>query len=92
MGLFDIFNRKELKNEANGPVKKAKDIGDKVIKQQLYRFNQELKNWKLGVDNFEDNFSPTTVELIRVYNDIVIDAHLSAAMDARISKTTSKDF
>ena len=92
MGIFDIFNRKELKNEANGPVKKAKDIGDKVIKQQLYRFNQELKNWKLGVDNFEDNFSPTTVELIRVYNDIVIDAHLSAAMDARISKTTSKDF
>ena len=92
MGIFDIFNRKELKNEANGPVKKAKDIGDKVIKQQLYRFNQELKNWKLGVDNFEDNFSPTTVELIRVYNDIVIDAHLSASMDARISKTTSKDF
>ena len=43
MGIFDIFNRKELKNEANGPVKKAKDIGDKVIKQQLYRFNQELK-------------------------------------------------
>lgn len=92
MGLFDFFNRKDLKNEANGPVKKAKEIGDKVIKQQLYRFNQELKNWKLGVDNFEDNFSPTTVELIRVYNDIVIDAHLSAAMEARISKTTSKDF
>ena len=92
MGLFNFFNRKDLKNEANGPVKKAKEIGDKVIKQQLYRFNQELKNWKLGVDNFEDNFSPTTVELIRVYNDIVIDAHLSAAMEARISKTTSKDF
>jgi SPP1 gp7 family putative phage head morphogenesis protein len=72
--------------------RKPKTISSKTIPQQLLRFNQEISDWKLGIDCFEDPYSPTSVELIRVYNDIVIDSHLSAAMQLRKSKTLSKDF
>ena len=58
----------------------------------MYRFNSELKTWKNAVTEFEDVYHPVNEELIRIYNDITIDAHLSAAMEARISRTTSKDF
>jgi len=74
------------------PVKKAPNLKKKTIKQQVYRFNQELDNWKQGIDAFEDPFNSTTIDLIRVYNDIVIDAHLTATIEARISRTSSKDF
>jgi hypothetical protein len=86
MGILDLFNKKEE------PQKKAKEIQKKVIKQQLYRFNNELDNWKLGVNCFEDVYHSTTETIISVYNDIVIDAHLSAALDTRIAKTTAKDY
>ena len=85
MGILDIFKN------AQEPQKKAKEIQRKTIKQQLYRFNNELSNWKLGINCFEDVYNSTTETLISVYNDIVIDAHLSASMDTRISKTTAKD-
>jgi len=89
MGIFDIFSNK--KNDE--PVKeKSKRIGKKVIKQQLFRFNKQIDNWKLGINCFEDVHHPTTETIISVYNDVVIDAHLSAALDNRISKTSSKDF
>jgi len=93
MGLLDIFKRtNNAKEEDNAPVFKAKKVKNKVIAQQLYRFNQELNDWKIGVSNWEDPFNPITVDLIRVYNDLVIDSHLSALMEARISKTLSKDY
>ena len=90
MGLLDIF--KNAKKTVEEPKKDAQRLSKKVIKQQMYRFNQELRDWKIGVNNFEDPFNPITVDLIRVYNDIVIDAHLSAAIESRIIRTTSKDF
>jgi SPP1 gp7 family putative phage head morphogenesis protein len=91
MGLLDkLFNA--IKPAVNEPTKQAERIEKKTIRQQMYRFNQELKSWKSGVSNFEDPYNPICVDLIRVYNDVIIDAHLSASIDSRIIRTTSKDF
>ena len=87
--LGNYFNIYKKEGETE---RKPKTISSKTIPQQLLRFNQEISDWKLGIDCFEDPYSPTSVELIRVYNDIVIDSHLSAAMQLRKSKTLSKDF
>jgi SPP1 gp7 family putative phage head morphogenesis protein len=91
MGLLDIFKNAK-KQPIEQPNKQAERLEKKVIRQQMYRFNQELKDWKIGINNFEDPFNPVAVDLIRVYNDIIIDAHLSASIDSRIIRTTSKDF
>lgn len=89
MGILDIFRNAKPVEE---PQKKAKRIGQKTIKQQMYRFNKQIDTWKLGINCFEDVWHSTTETIIGVYNDVVIDAHLSAALDNRIAKTTSKDF
>jgi phage gp29-like protein len=87
MGLFDIFKAKKEPTTTE-----AKRIKKMTAVQQMYRFNQELNSWKNGVIAFEDEYNSTTVDLIRVYNDIVIDAHLTAAIENRISHVLSKDF
>lgn len=89
MGIFDIFKNKQENNE---PTKKARLVKKATSVQQMYRFNQELNSWKNGVTAFEDENNSTTVDLIRVYNDVVIDAHLTAAIENRISHILSKEF
>ncbi|BAQ92537.1 Mu-like prophage protein gp29-like [uncultured Mediterranean phage uvMED] len=89
MGIFDIFRNKAEESE---PQRKARSISRKTIKQQLYRFNQEITNWKSGVTAFEDPYNHTNVDLIAVYNDLVIDSHLSALMNTRTASVLSKDF
>ena len=86
MGIFDLFRAKKE------PEKEAKKIKKMTSVQQMYRFNQELSNWKEGVISFEDVDNSVTVDLIRVYNDVVIDSHLTAAIENRISHVLSKDF
>jgi len=87
MGIID-----NIKLVFNGQAKKeAKRIGGKTTKQQLYRFNQEIINWKAGIDAFEDVYNQSNVDIIRVYNDIYLDSHLSAIIESRISRTTSKN-
>ena len=92
MGLFDRFFNAKAKTTNDEPTKSAQKLTKKTVPEQLYRFNSELKTWKNAVTEFEDVYHPINEDLIRIYNDITIDAHLSAAIEARISRTTSKDF
>lgn len=92
MGIFDIFKFKAVKEEAEGQVRKAREIMRKVVNVQLTRFGQEISDWKQGIDSWEDPNNPQTVELIRVYNDLALDPHLTAAMETRKSRTLSKDY
>ena len=94
MGIFDIFRSKNAAatKPATTEIKSSRALKDKTVKQQLYRFNNELRNWKGAINDFEDVYHPTNEALIGVYNDVVIDSHLSACIDNRISRTTSKDF
>jgi SPP1 gp7 family putative phage head morphogenesis protein len=90
MGLFDFWNKKDEANAGN--IRKAREIMRKVVNVQLTRFGQEINDWKNGLDSWEDVDNPQTVELVRVYNDLVLDPHLTAAMEARKARTLSKDF
>ncbi|MCP4153193.1 MAG: DUF935 family protein, partial [bacterium] len=73
-------------------MRKAREIMSKVVKTQLTRFGQEINDWKNGISAWEDTDNPQTVELIRVYNDLALDPHLTAAMEARKSRTLCKDY
>jgi len=90
MGILDIFRNQN--QQTDKVTRKSREIAKKTIKQQLYRFNKEISTWKIGVDSFEDSYNSTTDTIISVYNDIVIDSHLSAAIETRITKTTSKEY
>ena len=90
MGLFDFWNKKE--EPKADEMRKAREIMSKVVKTQLTRFGQEISDWKNGISAWEDTDNPQTVELIRVYNDLALDPHLTAAMEARKSRTLCKDY
>ena len=86
---FGVANAKE---ETAQPTRQAKKVFGKAVRMQLFRFQNQISLWKLGIEQFEDISYPTNENLIRVYNDAVLDSHLAAIMDARKSKTLSKDF
>ena len=101
MGIFDrfsLFNKgKEvsLSNELDnneGVNRKSRKISKKVMEQQLHRFQNSISLWKIAIDDFENVQFPTNEELIRVDNDAVLDAHLSAIIGVRKDKTLSKEF
>ena len=71
---------------------KARKLINAVINTQLSRFHNQIALWKTGIDEFEDVDNPVSEDLIRVYNDVVLDAHLAAILAARKSKTISKEF
>lgn len=96
MGLLDIFNVTKAQQatpaEDQGTKRKSKDIDDKSIRVQLFRFMNSIELYKIAVTNFENTVFPTNEELIRVYNDVVLDSHVFALMEARKQKVLSKDF
>lgn len=93
MGLFDFLTgARAAKEEANEQIKKARKIMSKVVNIQLTRFGIQIDEWKTGIDSWEDVNTPTTVELIRVYNDLALDPHLTAAMETRKARTLSKEY
>lgn len=104
MGLFDKKDKIEAFNFATRQLEakiedgekeetaKSKKLISEVVHIQLTRFQNSIRLWKIGIDNFEDTFYPTSEELIRVYNDAVLDSHLCAIIEARKMKTLSKDF
>ena len=90
------FLRSELENlkEDNSKTgnKKAKRIMNKIIHNQLFRFHNSISLWKSAIEDFENPYYPLNEDLIRVYNDAVLDPHLSALMESRKKKTTGSDF
>lgn len=71
---------------------KSKRIMNKIIHNQLYRFHNSIALWKSAIEDFENPYYPLNEDLIRLYNDAVLDAHLSALMESRKQKTIGADF
>lgn len=92
MGLFSFLGISAEKQSDKVEMRKAREIMSKVVNVQLTRFGQEISDWKNGISAWEDPDNPQTVDLIRVYNDLVLDPHLTAAMETRKSRTLSKDY
>ena len=63
-----------------------------TFKQQLYRVSQDVSKWRNALNYAESIVRPNRSELIRTYNDIVLDNHLSALMQSRKNKVLSKEW
>ena len=59
---------------------------------QLYRSRQDIGTWRVAVQQAESLISPQRANLYRIYKDIELDAHLTAAVNQRKNLTLSKDF
>lgn len=59
---------------------------------QLYRNNTDIATYKAAVTSAENLFNPNRKQLLTIYKNIELDAHLTAAVNQRKNLTLSKDF
>lgn len=83
--ITDIENVTRRKTEQSKLV-------DTAGTQQLYRITQDVRKWRDAVNIAESTNNPNRTELIRLYNDIVLDPHLTALMQSRKNKILSKEW
>lgn len=61
-------------------------------RQQVYRTKQEITDFKNAVTMAENEFNPNRYLLIKLYNDMVLDSHLTACMQQRKNLTLGRRF
>jgi phage gp29-like protein len=72
---------------------KTADIRKRITTPtQLYRGFTDIETYKLAVTRAESLTAPQRSELYKVYKNIEIDGHLTAAVNQRKNLTLSKDF
>lgn len=60
--------------------------------QQIYRTPQEIVDFKMAVTTAENNYNPNRFLLYKLYNDVILDSHLSACIQQRKNITLGKSF
>lgn len=63
-----------------------------VIDRELYRSAQNIAKWRNATTTAESVINPNRTELLRIYKDVVLDAHLSSLMNTIKLKVTAGDF
>lgn len=72
---------------------KTADIRKRITTPtQLYRGTTDIATYKIAVTRAESLIAPQRSELYKVYKNIELDAHLTAAVNQRKNLTLSKDF
>lgn len=69
--------------------RKAKVILKEKVRDQLFRANQQINHWRDALQMAEDVITPDRTELMRIFQDVVLDDHLSGVMEQRILKAIS---
>lgn len=62
------------------------------LQQQVHRVKEDVQKWRNATTSAESILNPQRFNLYRVYNDIVLDAHLTAAMQQRKNLILSRNF
>lgn len=67
-------------------------LKSKIVERQLYRFNADIGKWREALTASESVHSPQRAELMRVFQEVNLDSHLSALMQSRLSKIMAHKF
>lgn len=78
-----------IQNITRKQPKKSK-VGSSIQHQQVFRARQDIQKWRLAIDLAEQIENPNRIELIRIYNDIILDAHLTSVIQTRKINILSK--
>lgn len=79
---------------ASKPMPTMADLLEFIQKpqQQIYRTQQEIVDFKMAVTTAENNYNPNRYLLYKLYNDVILDSHLSACIQQRKNLTLGRDF
>lgn len=89
IGNFE-FNFGRVQN-----VQKQEPVGNvlnKIVRTQLLRSRSEIKDWTAATTIAESLTFPNRAQLIKIYNDISIDSHLTSVMNTLKLKILSANW
>ena len=67
-------------------------IMDEVMKLQMFQIRVDLNRWTAAINQAESLLLPDRTEMMQVYKDITLDAHLSGVMNAIKNKIKGKEY
>lgn len=74
----------------SGSISKRDELITRVWNRNVARQTETIEAWRNAIARAESNFMPLRYELIRMYNEIVLDPHLTALIKQRLSKILSR--
>lgn len=92
VNLSGIFNRKS-KESPSGPVPQDQyALAKRIQKKQYLRIRQDINRWRSALTQAENPEQPNRTALYQLYDDLVLDNHLNAAMATRRQHVLSAEF
>ena len=87
---YEVNISKLLNVDAKKPT--GGGIADRITQQQLVRSKSDVAKWRGALAEAESKKRPTRVNLLGIYQDVVLDTHLTAVTDQRKNKVLAKGF
>jgi len=91
--ILNLFNKKEIKEIKTSVQtnKRTKNFFEFDYRTD-YRVNSSIKKWRDGLNQAEDNEYPNRFDLLKVYNETVLDGIVKNSMDLRIQRILGMPF
>tara|TARA_R110000796_G_scaffold74629_11_gene167837 strand:- start:1956 stop:3500 length:1545 start_codon:yes stop_codon:yes gene_type:complete len=87
------YAKQTARNKANDEMRKKSDqVQSRIVKLTLSRITASISRWQSARRTSESLTTPNNTELIRVFKDIEIDAHLWALMQTIRLKVMANSF
>ena len=83
---------KKIQNKIQNTPDNAKASRAIKIPQQLYRITTDLSKYRAAVATAENIYNPNRYDLLQLYQQTVLDAHVSACVAQRKNQLLSCDF
>lgn len=71
---------------------RSSSVKERTVVRQLFRQKESVGGWRSATDIAESTVAPNRVDLIRIYRDILIDAHAYSVYDTMISQVTKSEY
>jgi len=83
---------KKIQNKIQNTPDNAKPARAINIPQQLYRITTDLAKYRAAVNTAENIYNPNRYDLLQLYQQTVLDAHVSACIAQRKNQILACDF
>lgn len=92
MALIDVLRGVAAASRAGFADNKQTGITTQSFPVQVRRIRQDVGKWRAALDQAEAVFYPNRTNLLNIYADVVLDAHLSSVLGTRKINVLGKPF
>jgi len=76
----------------NKEARKIENLKTTIVERQLQRVNADIGKWRNAIRSAESVQVPNRTELMRVYQEVILDNHLSSLISSRLNKMLAHKF